>query len=41
MDVDRYLWPNFSDEATNFHVICIALMVNVKRRESLLDWGKS
>ena len=37
--VDRYLWPNFGDEATNFHVICIALMVNVKRRESVLDWG--
>ncbi|KAF8477576.1 P-loop containing nucleoside triphosphate hydrolase protein [Kalaharituber pfeilii] len=36
--LEKYLWPNFSDEATNFHVICIALMVNVKRRESLLNW---
>lgn len=37
--LNRYLWPNFSDEATNFHVICIALMVNVKRRENVLNWG--
>ena len=37
----RFLWPNFSDEASNFHVICIALIVNVKRRESLLNWGTS
>ncbi|RPB23775.1 P-loop containing nucleoside triphosphate hydrolase protein [Terfezia boudieri ATCC MYA-4762] len=36
--LEKYLWPNFSDEATNFHVICIALMVNVKRRECLLNW---
>ncbi|KAF7681106.1 dead helicases superfamily protein [Alternaria burnsii] len=36
--LERYLWPGFTDEASNFHVLLVALMVNVKRRESLTCW---
>ncbi|KAL7273966.1 hypothetical protein RUND412_003147 [Rhizina undulata] len=36
--LERFLWPNFSEESSNFHVILIALIINVKRRESLPIW---
>jgi len=35
----RFLWPNFTETASNYHVVLIALMVNVKRRENLNVWG--
>lgn len=34
-----YLWPGYTDEASNFHVLLIALIANVKRREHLETWG--
>jgi intron-binding protein aquarius len=38
--LERYLWPGFTDEASNYHVLLVALMVNVKRRENLTSWGE-
>lgn len=38
--LERYLWPGFTDDASNYHHLLLALMVNVKRRENLPSWGK-
>jgi intron-binding protein aquarius len=38
--LERYLWPGFTEEASNYHHLLLALMVNVKRRENLPSWGK-
>ncbi|KZF22773.1 intron-binding protein aquarius [Xylona heveae TC161] len=36
--LERYLWPGFNEDASNYHIILITLMVNVKTRESLPIW---
>lgn len=36
-----YLWPGYTEESSNFHVLLIALIVNVKRREHLETWSQS
>ncbi|KAH7380195.1 hypothetical protein BKA66DRAFT_571267 [Pyrenochaeta sp. MPI-SDFR-AT-0127] len=36
--LERYLWPGFTEEASNHHHLLLALMVNVKRRENLPSW---
>ncbi|KAH7139257.1 hypothetical protein B0J11DRAFT_452098 [Dendryphion nanum] len=36
--LERYLWPGFTEEASNYHHLLLALMVNVKRRENLSAW---
>ena len=36
--LERYLWPGFTDDASNQHVLLLALLANVKRRESLPVW---
>jgi intron-binding protein aquarius len=37
--LERYLWPGFNDEdASNYHHLLLALVVNVKRRENLPSW---
>ncbi|KAJ4349722.1 uncharacterized protein N0V89_008340 [Didymosphaeria variabile] len=36
--LERYLWPAFSDDASNYHALLVALMINVKRRENLPSW---
>ena len=33
-----YLWPGYTEEASNYHVLLTALIVNVKRREHLETW---
>ena len=38
--LERYLWPGFTEEASNYHHLLLALMVNVKRRENLPSWGE-
>lgn len=38
--LERYLWPGFTEDASNHHHLLLALMVNVKRRENLPSWGK-
>ena len=37
---DRYLWPAYTEDSSNFHVLLIVLMVNVKSREKVPIWGK-
>ena len=36
--LEKYLWPGYSENASNYHVLLIALMVTVKRRENLPAW---
>ncbi|KAI1854804.1 hypothetical protein JX266_000922 [Neoarthrinium moseri] len=36
--LESYLWPGYSDDASNFHVLLIALITNVKARERLETW---
>ncbi|KAH8821620.1 DEAD helicases superfamily protein-like protein [Xylogone sp. PMI_703] len=36
--LESYLWPGYSEDASNFHVLLIALIVNVKTREHLATW---
>lgn len=38
--LSSYLWPGYTEEASNFHVLLIALIANVKRREHLATWSK-
>jgi intron-binding protein aquarius len=33
-----YLWPGYSDNASNYHVLLIVLITNVKKREQLGAW---
>lgn len=37
--LEGYLWPGYTEEASNFHVLLIALIANVKRREHLETWS--
>ncbi|KAI8662720.1 Pre-mRNA-splicing factor [Fusarium sp. Ph1] len=37
--LESYLWPGYTEEASNFHVLLIALIANVKRREHLETWS--
>ena len=37
--LEGYLWPAFSEDSSNYHVLLIALILNVKRRENLPSWG--
>ncbi|KAM0610583.1 hypothetical protein ACHAPH_002454 [Verticillium nonalfalfae] len=36
--LESYLWPGYSDDSSNHHVILIVLLVNVKRKEQLESW---
>ncbi|KAL6704333.1 hypothetical protein ACN47E_008289 [Coniothyrium glycines] len=36
--LERYLWPGFTADSSNYHHLLLALMVNVKRRENLPSW---
>ncbi|KAF2115980.1 hypothetical protein BDV96DRAFT_520392 [Lophiotrema nucula] len=36
--LERYLWPGFTEDASQWEVLLLALMVNVKRRENLASW---
>lgn len=38
--VEKYLWPGYSEDSSNYHVLLLALLANVKRREGLAVWGK-
>jgi intron-binding protein aquarius len=37
--LERYLWPGYSHESSNQHVLLLALLVNVKRAEHLPVWS--
>ncbi|TPX08986.1 uncharacterized protein E0L32_009565 [Thyridium curvatum] len=36
--LESYLWPGYTEDATNHHVLLLVLMMNVKRRERLDTW---
>lgn len=36
--LEKYLWPGYTEDASNHHVLLLALLVNVKRRENLASW---
>lgn len=36
---DRFLWPSYTEDASNYHVLLIALIVSVKQGEHLSIWG--
>ncbi|RMJ24857.1 hypothetical protein PHISP_04275 [Aspergillus sp. HF37] len=36
--LEKFLWPTYTDEASNYHVLLIALIVSVKQREHLSIW---
>ncbi|KIW08100.1 uncharacterized protein PV09_01038 [Verruconis gallopava] len=36
--LEKYLWPGYSEAASNYHVLLLAILVNVKRRERLPSW---
>ena len=38
--LERYLWPGYTDDASNHQVILLALLANTKRREGVPVWGK-
>ncbi|KAH7313312.1 P-loop containing nucleoside triphosphate hydrolase protein [Stachybotrys elegans] len=37
--LENYLWPGYTESASNYHVLLIALIANVKRREHLEIWS--
>lgn len=37
--VRRFLWPTYDENASNYHVLLIAVIVNIKQREHLPIWG--
>jgi intron-binding protein aquarius len=37
--LERYLWPGYNEDASNQHVLLLALLANVKRRENLPVWS--
>ena len=37
--VERYLWPGYTEDATDHHVLLLVLLVNVKRQEDLPVWS--
>ncbi|KAI5306968.1 hypothetical protein KEM56_006042 [Ascosphaera pollenicola] len=36
--LERFLWPTYNEEVSNYHVLLIAVIVGVKHRESLPIW---
>ncbi|PNS17155.1 hypothetical protein CAC42_7209 [Sphaceloma murrayae] len=38
--LDRYLWPGYTEDASDHHVILLALLVNVKKQEGVSAWNE-
>lgn len=38
--LSSYLWPGYTEDSSNFHVLLIVLLANVKRRERLETWSE-
>ncbi|KAG2417127.1 hypothetical protein HFD88_008345 [Aspergillus terreus] len=36
--LEKFLWPTYTEDASNYHVLLIALVVSVKHREHLPIW---
>jgi intron-binding protein aquarius len=39
--LESYLWPGFNEDSSDYHVLLIVLLANVKRREQLATWCTS
>ncbi len=37
--LESYLWPGYSEDSSNFHVLLVALITTVKARERLETWS--
>ena len=37
--LERYLWPTFTVDSTNYHVLLIILLINSKRRQGVPVWA--
>ncbi|TDZ18642.1 RNA helicase aquarius [Colletotrichum orbiculare MAFF 240422] len=37
--LESYLWPGYTDDSSNHHVLLIVVLANVKRREQLEVWS--
>lgn len=37
--VEKYLWPGYKEDSSNFHVMLIAIISNIKQREGLPTWS--
>ncbi|WEW59376.1 hypothetical protein PRK78_004847 [Emydomyces testavorans] len=37
--LEKYLWPTYSEDASNYQVLLIAVIVGIKQRENLPIWG--
>ncbi|PHH84048.1 hypothetical protein CDD83_2586 [Cordyceps sp. RAO-2017] len=37
--LESYLWPSYSEQSSNYHVLLMALIANAKRREHLDTWN--
>ena len=37
--LEKYLWPGYDEESSNYHIILLAFMVTVKKHEGLPAWG--
>ncbi|KAI0024915.1 P-loop containing nucleoside triphosphate hydrolase protein [Xylariomycetidae sp. FL0641] len=37
--LESYLWPGYTEDSSNFHVLLMALIANVKARERLDTWS--
>ncbi|TAQ86777.1 hypothetical protein B7494_g4893 [Chlorociboria aeruginascens] len=37
--LENYLWPGYSEDSSNFHVLLIVLIANVRTREHLPTWN--
>jgi hypothetical protein len=35
----RFLWPTYTEDASNYHVLLLGVIVGVKQREHLPIWG--
>lgn len=38
--LEDYLWPGFTDDSSNQHVVLIAMLVDAKQRQALRVWGE-
>ncbi|PYH97459.1 DEAD helicase superfamily protein [Aspergillus ellipticus CBS 707.79] len=37
--LEKFLWPTYTEDASNYHVLLLTLVVSVKQREHLPIWG--
>ncbi|KAB8231061.1 hypothetical protein BDV23DRAFT_123206 [Aspergillus alliaceus] len=37
--LEKFLWPTYTEDASNYHVLLLTLIVTVKQREHLPIWG--